>query len=156
MGNNTNKDTELQSKIKDCVDEKGRIDYKKLNELKEKWELSRCDIAIVGRAGSGKSTLINRLLGVPNKDPDEEYICKHVTFKQLTQYRAQIKREIETCEYPNHEGCHHKYAPTDSEECTKNPVPYMFPDSTRVRLWDLPGYGTNTYATIKKYWEQVR
>ena len=77
MGNNAAKPpsvSELQTRIRDCVDNNGRVDYTQLNELRRKWRLSKCDIAIVGNSGSGKSTLINNLLGVPRKN-DEAEMC---------------------------------------------------------------------------------
>eukprot|EP00026_Physarum_polycephalum_P007881 Phypoly_transcript_07951.p1 GENE.Phypoly_transcript_07951~~Phypoly_transcript_07951.p1 ORF type:complete len:425 (+),score=55.73 Phypoly_transcript_07951:130-1404(+) len=139
MGNSNGTPNQLQSKIIDCVDSKGAVDFKKLQELKDTWEIATCDIAIIGSSGCGKSTLINNLLGVHRKSRDEE---------------ARIKKELVNCAHKDRK-CQHKYAPTSSRECTDAPVPYSFEKDSKVYLWDLPGYGAKLYPSIKGYWTKL-
>ena len=36
-------------------------------------------------------------------------------------------------------------APVRNRECTREPTPYNYPKNPLVRLWDLPGVGTNDF-----------
>jgi predicted GTPase len=81
MGNSSTRLPSYQEKINTCINSNGDVDFRKLLEVKKQWELTECDIAVLGHSGVGKSSLINNLLGVPRKYFEEEYvllICKHL------------------------------------------------------------------------------
>jgi septin family protein len=54
-----------------------------LEELNRRWDEAKCDIAILGVSGCGKSTFINNLLDVPPKNSEELYVYSLFTSTQL-------------------------------------------------------------------------
>lgn len=86
----------------------------------------------------------NNLLGVPKKGNAEEY---------ETDVLRSIK--LSKCKHKNRAECKHMYAPTSTEECTPEPIPYSFGDNTSVLLWDLPGYGSQIVPEVAQFWEKV-
>lgn len=76
----------------------------------------KMDVAVTGDSGSGKSSLINALLGLEQDDDAA--------------------------------------APTGVVETTMKPVMYQYPNHPFLRLWDLPGMGTPSFAS-KSYLETM-
>jgi GTPase SAR1 family protein len=52
---------------------------KKKKEIDDEWKKQPVLIAIVGQAGSGKSTIVRRLLGYKPDDQNEPIVGKNVT-----------------------------------------------------------------------------
>eukprot|EP00090_Calanus_glacialis_P018086 TRINITY_DN28041_c0_g1_i1.p1 TRINITY_DN28041_c0_g1~~TRINITY_DN28041_c0_g1_i1.p1 ORF type:complete len:428 (-),score=101.39 TRINITY_DN28041_c0_g1_i1:24-1307(-) len=77
---------------------------KKLNE----WKEVEVHIAVVGQSGAGKSSFINAIRGINDKD-------------------------------------NAFYAMTGVTECTKLRKSYDFPDNAKLKMWDLPGAGTENF-----------
>ena len=93
---------------------------KKAKEAINKWKSQEVHIAIIGRSGTGKSTLINSLRGIEPWDSDHKDRCK--------------VGNIET-----------------TKEVSR---PFKFPGNDKVRLYDLPGAGTQKFP-IRSYEKDV-
>jgi GTPase SAR1 family protein len=63
----------LEKRLNECITD-GALDFNKLEEVKQNWELTECHIAVMGTSGVGKSSLINNLLGQKRKKKAEEYV----------------------------------------------------------------------------------
>ena len=93
---------------------------KKAKEAIEKWKSQEVHIAVIGRSGTGKSTIMNSLRSI------EHWDLKHP----------------DRCE-------------TGSVETTeKVSDPFPFPLNNKVRLYDLPGAGTQKFP-IRSYEKDV-
>ena len=93
---------------------------KKAKEAIDKWKSQEVHIAIIGRSGTGKSTIMNSLRGIDHWDRDHPDRCE--------------VGSVETTE--------------------KVSDPFPFPLNNKVRLYDLPGAGTQKFP-IRSYEKDV-
>ena len=93
---------------------------KGLQDKLDAWKTTPVNIAVTGQSGCGKSSFINRLRGLTPSKEDQE------------------KKDSEG---------NLLYAKTGVTECTTERKSYEFPGSPLIKLWDLPGAGTEKFPT---------
>lgn len=99
---------------------------KKIQDELEAWKNVEVKLAVIGGTGVGKSTYINRMRGVTYKDKDTK------------DSRGQ-----------------NLYAPVGLNETTMEIKEYEYQDNPLIRLYDLPGAGTENFP-LATYVEDVQ
>ena len=111
--------------IQEAVMKLGQEKLKEFEEELKSWKNTEIKIAFIGQSGAGKSTKINHIRGLTPLDKNK----KDSKGKML-------------------------FAPIGNMETTTKIIDYEFPDNKFIKLYDLPGAGTQDFP-IKGYPKKI-